>query len=65
VLPIPPVQPTYSVGQGILDKMAQNGDSPAGDEMGIGNFWTECMGMSGRLYRYVKATGKTVSFGPE
>jgi hypothetical protein len=54
------------VGQGIIDAMtARYDDVPAGDEIGVGNHWTECMGVSGDLYRYVKATGQTVVFSPE
>lgn len=62
--PTPPTD-TYSVGQGILDAMTARDDTPAGDEIGIGNHWTECMGVSGDLYRYIKVTGQTVVFSPE
>jgi GH25 family lysozyme M1 (1,4-beta-N-acetylmuramidase) len=63
--PTPPSTETYSVGQGIIDAMTVYEDTPAGDEIGVGNHWTECMGMSGKLYRYVKATGRTMVFTPE
>jgi N-acetyl-anhydromuramyl-L-alanine amidase AmpD len=59
---------TYSVGQGIRDAMAANGDAPATDEMftkrGDKDEWSEAYGVSGSRYVYLPSTGRTFRYSP-
>lgn len=58
-----PVPSPYTVGQGILDRMAALGDAPASSEV-YGEFWSEAMGVSGRIYRWIKATNCVHDYPP-
>ncbi len=59
---------TFSVGPGILAKMAEAGDAPASDELqfkkGDKDEWAEAVGTSGALYRYVTSLNTTFRFPP-
>ena len=46
----PPPTTTYAVGQGLLDMMDKNGDTPVTDEGYPNEFWSEAMGLSGIRY---------------
>lgn len=66
---VPPHQPDetpYVVGEGILAKMAARSDSPASSEVyqGMDGQFSEAMGQSGCIYRYVKLTGLVYVFEP-
>lgn len=64
----PAMPDTYSVGQGIRDAMAANGDAPASDELqfkrGDADEWAEAVGQSGAIYRYVTALNRTFRYAP-
>lgn len=62
--PAEPIPDPYVVGQGIRDRMAALGDRPAGNELYLSGDWSEAMGVSGRLYRYVKAVNEVFVFDP-
>lgn len=62
--PAPAPAPAYSVGQGILDRMAQLGDSPASDEDFSHALWTVARGQSGLRYLYLKQTGEIIVSPP-
>lgn len=55
--PVQPDTPSFSVGQGLADKMAAIGDVPASDERFL-DLWSEAYGASGLRYRYYKNTGE-------
>lgn len=60
----------FVVGQGMRDLMAKHHDFPASDEVyfkGYGgrDAFSEAVAGSGRMYRFVPATGKTFSYPPE
>lgn len=59
---VPPA-PTYVVGEGILAAMAANDDDPASDEQ-YGPAWSEAMGTSGAIYRWLRATGRVHRYDP-
>lgn len=59
-----PPASNFSVGQGILDRMAALGDSPASDEEYVARGWSEAVGTSGRVYRWVRFTGTVLVFDP-
>ena len=66
--PVP--KTTYKVGQGILDAMAAKNDEPATDELYTPSGkkaaqWSEAMGKSGTIYRYLFDTNETHSFAPD
>ncbi len=57
----------YSVGDGVLAAMRQDGTRPASDEVYVhGNRtdaqWSDTMGRNGTLYRWVSATGQVHRF---
>jgi hypothetical protein len=58
----------YAVGGGILAAMQAHGDAAATDEMytkqGDKDEWSEAMGASGSIYRYVFATGAVHRYDP-
>lgn len=62
------VQPTYSVGPGILAAMAANGDDPATDELffkhGERDAWSEAYGQSGARYVYIVSLNRTFRYAP-
>ncbi len=64
----PAPTPQYAVGPGILAQMALNADDPATDEMyvksGGRDMYSEAMGTSGAIYRYVFATNRTHRYDP-
>ncbi len=69
VAPVPPGHPdTFSVGQGIREKMAATGDAPASDELyfkqGEKDEWSEAFGKSGSRYVYVAALSQTFRYPP-
>lgn len=60
----------FVVGDGMRALMAKRGDVPAANELYFKDAagrdqWSECMAVSGRLYRYVFSTNTTHSFTPE
>jgi lysozyme len=59
-----PAPSPYSVGPGILAKMAETGDSPATNERYVDNNWSEAFGMSGARYAYLKAVNRTFRYDP-
>lgn len=62
-----PVQPTYSVGLGILDAMMARGDVPATDEMymkGQRDEWSEAFAASGRRYIWLPSIGRVFVYDP-
>jgi hypothetical protein len=64
---VPPVDPPSSnfvVGDGIRARMAALGDQPASDEEYVARGWSEAVGTSGRVYRWVKSSGAVLVFGP-
>lgn len=58
-----PTTPAYAVGSGILDRMAALGDAPASSEV-YGEFWSEAMGTSGRVYRWNRLTSQVYVYEP-
>lgn len=64
-----PMPPTYSVGQGILDKMAAHGDTPATHEMYFKHNgedqYSSAYGHSGAYYVYLPTTGIVSRFPPD
>lgn len=66
--PAPPVD-AWIVGSGIRDAMAEQGDSPASDELYFkrdgADEWSEAIGRSGTRYTYVAALGRVFRYRPE
>lgn len=62
--PDPEPSPSFSVGPGILAKMAETGDSPATDEEYHGSVYSEAFGQSGARYTYVASLNRTFRFDP-
>lgn len=60
---------TFAVGPGVARRLAQYQDEPATDEVYVTNRdgrtqWSETVGKSGRLYRYVASTNEVHVFDP-
>ena len=59
---------TFSVGEGILVAMANQGDAPATDEMffkhGDRDAYSEAYGRSGVRYLYIVSLNRTFRFDP-
>lgn len=66
--PAPSPSSEYSVGPGILAAMQAHGDQVASDEVyvksGNQDAWSEAMGRSGAMYRYLPATGAVYRYDP-
>jgi hypothetical protein len=66
--PAPTPAPAYAVGPGILAAMQAHGDQAASDEVytksGSKDAWSEAMGRSGAVYRYLPATGAVHRYDP-
>jgi lysozyme len=60
----PPAPSPYTVGPGILAKMAEAGDTPATDEVYVGQAYSEAFGASGARYAYIPSLNRTVRFDP-
>jgi hypothetical protein len=67
-IPDPAPSPDFSVGGGILAAMQAHGDQPASDEVyvkhGDKDAWSEALGASGSLYRWVPAVGRVFRYDP-
>lgn len=63
--PIEPSAPTYSVGPGILAKMAQLADEPATNEQYVTPDWSEAYGKSGVRYTYIASLNEVRVIFPE
>lgn len=63
-----PAPSLYIVGTGILAKMTEAGDAPASDELQFQrngkDEWSEAMGTSGSLYRYITSLNRVFRFPP-
>jgi GH25 family lysozyme M1 (1,4-beta-N-acetylmuramidase) len=66
--PSEPEEPEYAVGSGLLTAMQTRGDSPASDEVyvkqGDKNEWSEAVGQSGAVYRWIPSTGRVAVYEP-
>lgn len=66
--PAPVPSPEFSVGPGLLAAMQAHGDQAASDEIyvksGSQDAWSEAMGRSGAVYRYLPATGAVHRYDP-
>lgn len=62
--PLPGPAPTYSVGEGLLQKMTAVGDTPNSDERFF-PLWSEALGQSGTRYIYWKNTGEISMEAPK
>jgi len=65
-----PMAKQYTVGTGVLEAMRAHGDEPGSDECyyPVGakeSQWSETMGKSGTIYRYLFATNQTHRFPPD
>lgn len=63
--PIPAPLPNHSVGPGIMYKMSELLDGPATDEVYLTPQWSEAVGQSGNIYRWVPSLGRVLVFFPE
>jgi lysozyme len=59
-----PTQKQYVVGDGILAAMRVHGDEPATDEQFVSPQWSEAVGQSGAVYRWVGSIGRVIRIDP-
>lgn len=61
-----PAEPTFSVGPGILQAMAEHGESPAADEVfvkkGERDAWSEAVSSVGTRYIYLPSVGRVFRY---